>query len=251
MVQGAPCSWQARAQSSEGAGDAETQSPPSRLLQSAEQTCCPGLHHLQPPPSKLCSGKGTPSPTRSPNTLSSPPALISLVQPLCSPQILRSASLLQPRLPAKLCPSPSTNKEKVQGLHSGDRLLSEELKNCSCHTSLGLQRKPSPFLQDTRAGVAGEHSLLGPRRVPPEVPLDPRTVESTCGGSPQKPQRGSKKGQESAGPLEGHRGRRWGSSGAVVRIGPPSLRPTHCRLPPLEMAKPTADEEAAFLLLLP
>ena len=100
--------------------------------------------------------------------------------------------------------------------------------------------------------MPGEHSCQIPEGCPPRCPLDPRTVESTCGGVLLRSHKeAARRGQESAGLLEGHRGRRGVLIRGCVRIGPPSLRPTHGRLPPLEMAKPTADEEAAFLLLLP
>lgn len=64
----------------------------------------------------------------------------------------------------------------------------------------------------------------------------------------------TKRQQEGGKDQQGPRGVTEVAEGLIrgcVRTGPPSLRPTHVRLPPLEMANPTANEEAAFWLLLP
>ena len=115
------------------------------------------------------------------------------------------------------------------------------------------ETQPLPCRIQGGGGVAGGTLLPNPRRVPPEVPLRSQNCGINLWGGVllRSHKEAARRGQESAGLLEGHRGRRGVLIRGCVRIGPPSLRPTHGRLPPLEMAKPTADEEAAFLLLLP
>ena len=105
---GAPCSWQAPAQSSVAAGDRKANLLTSKCAH-AEQTCC-----SRPPITTAASQQALfrqrhpCTPHAAPTRLSAPPALILTVDTTaCRPQTLRQPPLLQPRLLAKLCSIPN------------------------------------------------------------------------------------------------------------------------------------------------
>ena len=95
--------------------------------------------------------------------------------------------------------------------------------------------------------MPGEHPYQIPEGCPQRCPLAPRTMKSTPGrgGSPQKPQRGSKKGARvSRAPQGGHRGMRGVHQGlcedrATIPEAAPCQASPHWRWPsPRQMRRP-------------